>query len=688
MRQKLAVAGFSYLCAMVFASVFLVSQAVCFIAAAVLLAVFIISVKLKKQTPSIASIFAAIGILLFSAAYFPLIAQRSLADGNIYSADALIIDKRSLGNDISSYILKADIDGTPVSFLMFADDADVKSGDRVSCDVKFSEVENSTAFSSGGYCLSQGIVLNASLRSEPVYQKNDEFSLTRVIFEYRDYISERISLLQPSDGGSLMKAIFLGDKSGLSAVDKYNIKAAGAAHLTAVSGMHLSLIVHIFAALLMLLGLGKAPTVRTILTTAVIAVFMIFFGASASVLRAGLMLLIHYCGQLFFRKSACLNSIGAALVIILTVDPLACLDAGLIFSALTTVGAGAVAPLLSKRICSAVKAGPVIAAASDCLCCSVCASLFALPLSAIYFEMIPIYGIAVSVAVIPFFTVSLIFLLLFAITGGVFDFLLIPAQVCCEVMERVFSLAAGLPFSHFNCGGVAEKFAFAAGAAAVLAVYLFTQKPRTAAVASVCGAAAVIVITSCIIKTTTYNGVRIRPYSDGENGCILIESREYSGAVVYGGGETISQLLFAAMQSDNIRKLDFIHIANDGSNSEQAYIEDYIDITDNFIFSDMSEHLEYDNALFIFVPNFFSAVINGKTVSFSSAAMQNDADIKFCYGSTKPAEDLSGRCFCFDKRQMPQYTDDINLYYEETYIEISRDGGTVIKGGGDVNDCR
>ncbi|MCH5323792.1 MAG: ComEC/Rec2 family competence protein [Eubacterium sp.] len=690
MRQKLAVAGFSYLCAMIFASVFLSAKIAYGVAAvAVLFAAFLAAIRLKRQTLCLAAISAAIGVTLFCIAYFPIVQHRAYDDGRTYSVDAEIIGCNNLGNDVSSYILKADIDRETVTFLMFGDDVGASCGDRILCDVKFSVIEDSTAFSSGGYYLSQGITLSASPRSQPEYIMNGNSDPLGFLEDYREYIGGRISLLYPDSGGALMQGIFLGDKSEQSYIDKYNIRAAGAAHLTAVSGMHMSLIVCIFASLLELCGLRRFTRLRILLIVAAVGWFMIFFGFTASVMRAGLMLMIHYCGQLLFRKSDCLNSIGAALVIILTFDPLACLDAGLTFSALTAIGAGAVAPELSNRLKKRFKLEkPTALSLCDCLCCCVCASVFAVPLSALYFEMFPVYGVLVSLACIPFFTVSLVCMMLFALTGGMFDVLLAPAHVCCTMMNSIFSFTAGIPFSHISCGELPEKFTVIAGIAVVVTIYIFIEEHRLTATALTCAVAAVIVTASCIIRQITFDGVRIKPFTDGKNGCLLIESTDYCGAVVFGGGTDIAKLLYSTMQGDNIRRLDFLRLMEDNTNSETEYIETFAPFTDRIIYPEYSESLYLGNSYFELDESKLRAVINGCTFSLSHISEKSDTEICFYYGSEKLNGELYGRCFCFDKNQILLHGDDINLYYNETYIEISRDGGSLIKGGGTVNDCR
>ena len=82
--------------------------------------------------------------------------------------------------------------------------------------------------------------------------------------------------------------------------------------MTAVSGMHLTLVVTILLAVLSALGLSKAPKTRFAVTVLLTLAFMAFFGFTSSVLRSGIMIIIANTGTLFFRKSDPVTSVGLA----------------------------------------------------------------------------------------------------------------------------------------------------------------------------------------------------------------------------------------------------------------------------------------------------------------------------------------------------------------------------------------
>ena len=310
MRQKLAVVGFSDLTGLIFASVFLYNKLIIVIAVILfLIAAFYLFCFLKRRTVSTGFICAVIGIIAFYLCSYAAAANaQRLCDGEIHAVKATVCEKTDIGNDLSVYQLySADYDA---GFILYADDKYVNKGDILSFDAEFSILENSALFGTADYYMSKGIMLSAAAKSGITAEYVGQNDIFGFITDYREYLKGVISTSYPDSAGALMKGIFLGDKSSFTSIDKYNIRAAGAADLTAVSGTHFTLIIHILAAILTAIGIGRLPRVKIILILLLSVFLMAFFGFTASVTRAGIMIFVHYCGKLFFRESDWLNSLG------------------------------------------------------------------------------------------------------------------------------------------------------------------------------------------------------------------------------------------------------------------------------------------------------------------------------------------------------------------------------------------
>ena len=133
---------------------------------------------------------------------------------------------------------------------------------------------------------------------------------------------ERINLLIDGIGfrepmnRELMRALLLGDKSGLSKELVQSFRSAGASHLLALSGMHLGMIYGIIS--LLLKALGNFPFSRQLRSCIVIAAcgyYCLMCGAGPSLFRAFLFILIAEGGRLLGRSQKSGNIFCTALVL-------------------------------------------------------------------------------------------------------------------------------------------------------------------------------------------------------------------------------------------------------------------------------------------------------------------------------------------------------------------------------------
>ena len=203
--------------------------------------------------------------------------------------------------------------------------------------------------------------------------------------------------LNAKDAG-MMKAILLADKTDLDKETKDLYKDAGASHLLAISGLHISM----FAAITLFL-LKKTPI--SFKTSYVITVFILFLygyliGFSASALRATVMFAILCIGKMFNKSYDSLNSMAVALLVTLMIKPLYVLQNGFLMSYLAIISIAVVLPIfavIGKR------AKAVIATLSM----STSVTMTTLPVVVNSYYKIPLYAPLVNVILVPGMTVLL-----------------------------------------------------------------------------------------------------------------------------------------------------------------------------------------------------------------------------------------------------------------------------------------
>lgn len=114
---------------------------------------------------------------------------------------------------------------------------------------------------------------------------------------------------------------------------KKELSRFGLQHLMAISGFHFALVA-LFISSLFRLFLSEKPT--AICTLFLLSLYCFFLGASPSVLRAFVMAAVYFFSKIVQKTPRPLNSLGAALMITLAIDPLSIMTIGFQFSFLIT----------------------------------------------------------------------------------------------------------------------------------------------------------------------------------------------------------------------------------------------------------------------------------------------------------------------------------------------------------------
>lgn len=155
----------------------------------------------------------------------------------------------------------------------------------------------------------------------------------------------RQRLLRPLDqapgaGALLARALVFGDARRVPPEWRTGLRRAGLSHLLAVSGLHVGLLLGGFWWIS-----GALPSrVAAVGAVAVLLFYGCLVGPRPSLLRASVMALLVILSLSVERPPQALNSLSAALLVILAFDPLAAFDLGFQLSFLATAGILVLAP--------------------------------------------------------------------------------------------------------------------------------------------------------------------------------------------------------------------------------------------------------------------------------------------------------------------------------------------------------
>lgn len=274
-------------------------------------------------------------------------------------------------------------------FVYLKQDTSVKIGSRVrvrgSCQYP-GEPDNPGGFDAAGYYGAQGIFL--ILRKGEILESDHHMDpLAEAVADIRERLCAVLDqTLVPEEAG-VLKALLLGEKSGLDTEIRNLYQNNGIVHVLAISGLHISVIGMSLYRLLRRCGIGFGGA------SFCSGAWILFYGFltefSVSSQRAILMFLIFLGAQLLGRTYDLPIAMTIAAVVMLWRNPLLADQAGFWLSYASVAGVYASSGWPWKWM------------RGTALGTSVSAWLMTLPITAYYFYQVPVYGIFLNLLVIP-----------------------------------------------------------------------------------------------------------------------------------------------------------------------------------------------------------------------------------------------------------------------------------------------
>lgn len=164
------------------------------------------------------------------------------------------------------------------------------------------------------------------------------------IFDLKQVVAEKINKLWHEPNASFMAGLLYGYRGGLGELNDL-FSRTGVTHIVAISGYNISLIVSVLIAICISLLIPRKKAFWIIVV--VIILFVLFAGASASVVRAGIMGIIVLLAKQVGRTSQVGNVLVLTAVMMSLQNPLILLwDAGFQLSFISTLGLVYITPVI------------------------------------------------------------------------------------------------------------------------------------------------------------------------------------------------------------------------------------------------------------------------------------------------------------------------------------------------------
>ena len=373
-------------------------------------------------------------------------------------------------------------------------------------------------------------------------------------------------------GAILAQALVFGDARRVPPDWRTGLRRAGLSHLLAVSGLHVGLILGGFW---WLFG-GMSDRLTALGGASVLLLYGCLVGPRPSLLRAAVMALLVILALVLERPPRTLNSLCAALIVILCFDPAVAFDLGFQLSFLATAGILLLAPRLLRswrRQRVVGRAGYVAAA----LAVTVAAQLATMPVTAVRIGVLTPLAPAFNLVFVPWTALALGVSLLWVVVaaGASMPLVSMVAEPVAagllgllDALSLPFAWLAELPPGYWLAVPVSVEF----GAAVTLTIWLgiLLSGFRRAAYAL----SLVLVCT----PTPADSEPRLVMLDVGQGEALLLRSGDRGPVILVDGGgfrrgNFAEAALLQALAAEGVRRIDLAVLSHGDADHCQGLLE-------------------------------------------------------------------------------------------------------------------
>lgn len=251
---------------------------------------------------------------------------------------------------------------------------------------------------------------------------------------FRLKVKDTLYKAMGEENGATAYAVLFGSKTELDS-DIYDAyQTAGIVHLLTVSGLHVGFLITLLGFILKLCKVNRVT--NFIVCFLVLMVYAYLCGFAPSIVRAGVMGLVHLGAKLSGKCYDNLNTFGLAGLIILLCSPLSALDNGFLMSFFCVLGIFVLYPGLSKIFKKVFSKF-----AADSFAISIATQVAILPFLASFYSELNFLTFFVNLIVIPIFSVLYPVLFLSAIICLIFHFMSFLLMLCGYGFSGIYYIA-------------------------------------------------------------------------------------------------------------------------------------------------------------------------------------------------------------------------------------------------------
>lgn len=393
----------------------------------------------------------------------------------------------------------------------------------------------------------------------------------------RDQISSSLDKLFSVEVSGLLHALLLGDKSRLSSAAFLVFRRAGLAHVLAVSGLHLTILLQFF---LYIFRAFKMPArLCSGLAIPLVLCFMALTGFSISVLRAGIMSILFHFAILIGWESDGLNSLGLAATLILLFQPYAVQDLSFLLSFYATAGILLFSEPATRKVVEKLHIwNKYVKSLIGKLCVSFAAMAAVLPISLFYFSEYSVWAPISGLFAEPLLILCLLFGFLSAILGIFLPILgqlaAWPALWGAEALQWITETTASLPFSKIPLGSGFIKLWCLCMLLLIGGAYLLSAPDRRGPVVRLsCLLSVILLLFASLSKLAfTHNVAELVVLHEGEDTSVILLYDRHASVLFCNGNSRMGDITADFLLSRGILRLDCMFFSDSGYTTQKSVL--------------------------------------------------------------------------------------------------------------------
>jgi competence protein ComEC len=305
------------------------------------------------------------------------------------------------------------------------------------------------------------------------YQNLNSFIYAKIL-DFKNKLRESIYQNLSPPQSSILGAIILGDKRKISQEWKEKLNITGLRHITAISGLHITVLTTILMNFLIWLGFWRKQAFY--LTIILIFLFILMIGFQPSAIRAAIMGGLFLLAQQLGRLNNSSRAIFFAATLMLFQNPLLLkLDLGFQLSFLATLGIVYLTPIFRDWLNFIPWENP-----KSILAMTFSAYLFTLPILIYNFGYIPLFSLFTNILVVPLLSWIMIFGFIFALAGILWSSLSLifsfPVWLLLSYLIKVVDFFCKIPWASKTIENV--HWVFLVIFYLILAIFIWRLKEK------------------------------------------------------------------------------------------------------------------------------------------------------------------------------------------------------------------